>query len=371
MCTKRYLGRKKGDIILKLFLDKQRTYENTELAVLMVLNGLHSKKHDYLFTSVMEIAYTMTGYWIDKRNSDRRLYNNIKNGLSGLADKEYIKILDVKDDNYVISNDGLEVDTEKVKFTVVELWEMQKIFNNVKMPFNVFTFFVNLVETINGTTKEWHMPQDDMAYLWGCSKRTVNDYLNQLVELKLIYVYKHKKRKADGTYHKINNSYGRYADRECVIEAAQDYVSNVECVDFFERIDRRSIKLRYNAYCDGAKKYKENPDLVLDLYKECLLYNKSLKNNPVEGVYDGEWKKGEALDLSVFPDDIVNLVIKDNKSKKKIVDQWGEADPMIYDFNEEEILEMPTLGGTQSDKDIDLIDIDSLYETDDSLLELY
>lgn len=64
--------------------------------------------------------------------------------------------------------------------------------------------------------------------------------------------------------------------------------------------------------------------------------------------------------------------VSKNKDKIEVSesDYWGEPDVM-HNFSEEEILEMPTLGGTQSDKDIDLIDIDSLYETDDSLLELY
>ena len=45
------------------------------------------------------------------------------------------------------------------------------------------SFFVDLVGTINNKAKEWHMSQDDMASQWGCDKRTVNDYLEQLEEL--------------------------------------------------------------------------------------------------------------------------------------------------------------------------------------------
>ena len=35
------------------------------------------------------------------------------------------------------------------------------------------------------------MSQDDMAVLWGASKRTINDYLEQLENMELIYVYRH------------------------------------------------------------------------------------------------------------------------------------------------------------------------------------
>ena len=164
---------------------------------------------------------------------------------------------------------------------------MQKIFSETSKPFNVFVFFVNLIGTINNKTKEWHMSQDDMASLWGASKRTVNDYLEQLEKMKLIYVYRHKKRRSNGTYYKLNNSYGRYCYKDAVIAEALKYSDAVECEDFVEKLDRRAIKLRYNAYCEGAKKYND-PAAVIALYRECLAYNKSLKYKPVEGCYDGE-----------------------------------------------------------------------------------
>ena len=234
--------------------------------------------------------------------------------------------------NYIISNDGLEVNTEKEKFIVVELWEMQKIFSESNKPFNVFLFFVNLIGTINNKTKEWHMSQDDMAVLWGASKRTVNDYLDQLEKMQLIYIYRHKKRRLNGTYYKLNNSYGRYCDREAVIAEALKYSDTVECEDFVEKLDTRAIKLRYNAYCEGAKKYINNTAAVIALYRECLAYNKSLKYKPVEGYYDGEYKQGELLDLLVFPDEVRN----------EVDDNWGDPVPMEHDFSIEEILDMPT-----------------------------
>ncbi|SET54430.1 hypothetical protein SAMN05443270_0433 [Lacrimispora sphenoides] len=135
--------------------------------------------------------------------------------------------------------------------------------------------------------------------------------------MQLIYVYRHRKRRADGTYHKINNSYGRYVDRDYIIAEAQGYANSVESEDICEKLDRRSIKLRYNAFCTGAKKYKDNLVGVYDLYNECLKYNKSLEFKPIIGTYDGEWKQGELLDLSVFPDEA--------KVKNS---QWGIDDPL-------------------------------------------
>ena len=320
---------------MKIFIGKSKDSDVKEIAVLSALNGLQSKKQDYLITSIDTLFYFLSKRFPKKSTKkDRIMIENIRTGIQSLAERKIIKILDQSGDNYIISNDGLEVNTEKEKFTVVELWEMQKIFSESNKPFNVFTFFVNLIGTINNKTKEWHMSQDEMASLWGASKRTINDYLEQLEKMQLIYIYRHKKRRANGTYQKLNNSYGRYCDKDAVIAEAQKYSDTVECEDFVEKLDRRAIKLRYNAYCNDAKKYRNNFDAEVDLCRQSIAYNKSLKYKPVEGCYDGEYKQGELLDLSVFSDEVRNAVD----------DNWGKPVPMEHDFSIEEISDMPVTG---------------------------
>lgn len=288
--------------MLKIFISKEIDLDSKELSVIAALNGLYSNKQDYLITSVSGIGYFISGSFLNKSvKRDRRIADNIKGALQSLNDRKIIEIVEQDGDNYIISNNGLEVDTENQKFVVVELWEMQHIFTYAKMPFNLFTFFVDLVGTINNKMKEWHMSQDDMASQWGCSKRTVNDYLEQLEEMKLIYLYRHRKRRTDGTYHKVNNSYGRYADASFVIQEAEKYVESVECEDDYEKIDRRSIKLRYNAFGNGAKRYQNNPAAIMQLLEECRKYNKSLDYKPIETLdSDGKFKEANKLDLSVF-----------------------------------------------------------------------
>lgn len=68
------------------------------------------------------------------------------------------------------------------------------------------------------------------------------------------------------------------------------------------------------------------------MYRQCIAYNKSLKYKPVEGVYEGEYKQGELLDLSVFP----------NEVRSEADDNWGEPISMEQDYTIEEILDMPT-----------------------------
>ena len=316
--------------MLKLFIGKSKELDDKEISVLAALNGMYSVRWEQVVTSIDCIGYFITGRFLKTyTQKERTILQNIRAGIQSLADRKIITILEQSGDNYVISSEGLKVESNKEKFTIVDLWEMQKIFSESNKPFNVFVFFVNLIGTINNKTKEWHMSQDDMAASWGASKRTVNDYLEQLEKMQLIYVYRHKKRRANGTYHKLNNSYGRYCDRDAVIAEAQKYSETVECEDFCEKIDRRAVKLRYNAYCDGAKKYINNPTAVIALYRECVAYNKSLEYRPVEGAYDGEWKQGEPLDLLVFPDEVRN----------QADDNWGE----VIDFSIEEMLDMPVM----------------------------
>ena len=318
---------------MKLFLDKQLNTNDKETSILAILNGMYSNKYNHLSTSVSLIGYEMTGKFLKTSNKrERTIIDGIKSAIHSLIGKGIIEVLNQNNDNYIFTGKGLEVNSDKKKFVVVEQWEMQSIFERANKPFNVFSFFCSLIGTVNNQTKEWHMSQDEMATLWGYGKETINDYLEQLEKMQLIFVYRHKKRRANGTYYKLNNSYGRYCDKDAIIAEAQKYSDTVECEDFFEKLDRRAIKLRYNAYCGGTKKYINNFDAEVDLCRQCIAYNKSLKYKPVEGVYEGEYKQGELLDLSVFPDEVRN----------EVDDNWGEPNSMEHDYTVEEILDMPT-----------------------------
>lgn len=307
----------------KIFINKGNCYDEQELAVIAVLNLIHNKKYENVVTSIQSIAYFMCGRFPKTGiRKDRTLMDNIRKGIKSLQEQNIISVLTQDGDNYVFSNKGLEVDTQNSYFVVIELREMQKIFQNASKPFAAFMFFFLLVGTINNTTKEWHMSQDEMTVAWGCGKGTVNKYLTELESLELIYVYRHRCRRADGTYHKLNNSYGRFADKKEIINAATEYADTVVCEEFSEKIDRRSIKLRYNAFCEGSKKYDDIEE-VKKLYSDCLKYNDSIKKNPIAGTYEGEYKEGGELNLSVFPKFEIDCEFDNN---------WGEPDHIDNDI---------------------------------------
>ena len=235
---------------MKLFLDKQLNTNDKETAILAILNGMYSKKYDHLSTSISLIGYEMTGKFLKTSNKrERTIIDGIKGAVKSLIDKGIVEVINQDNDNYIFAGKGLEVNSDQKKFVVLEQWEMRCIFEKANKPFNVFSFFCSLIGTINNQTKEWHMPQDEMVTLWGYGKETVNDYLEQLEKMQLLYIYRHKKRRSNGTYYKLNNSYGRYYDKDAIIAEALKYSDTVECEDFVEKLDRRAIKLRYNAYC--------------------------------------------------------------------------------------------------------------------------
>lgn len=298
---------------MDVFVSKDLNLNSCELAVMLVLNYLQTDKHDFIYTDVNQIGYVLTGRLINLRNKDKSLVNNrdrtisknIKKGLESLIKHKHIKMIEQNNSTYVISNKDskIKVDSKEGNFITIELWELQAIFRNnekdkdISNPFILLMFFINLIGTINNNTKEWHMSQDDMVASFGGSKSTINEYLRQLEKLQLIYVYRPNKRRSDGTFHNINNSYGRYADKDKIISAAKSYIENIECEDIKSKLDRRSISLRYNAFVNGSKKYKDNQELVLQLFYDCIKYNESLKNNPIS---NRDFSLKDGLDLSEF-----------------------------------------------------------------------
>ncbi len=109
--------------MLKLFIGKSYELNEKEMAVLSALNGMHNNKMEQVITSTECIGYFITGRFLKTYSQkERTILQNIRVGIQSLADRKIITILDQSGDNYVISNEGLKVDTDKEKFVVVNLW---------------------------------------------------------------------------------------------------------------------------------------------------------------------------------------------------------------------------------------------------------
>jgi len=330
------------DVDIGIRKDLQPQYTGEEIAVFLILNYLQNDKTDNLFISVDAIGYFLTGRFIDSQ-ADKNLIKGIKSGFKGLKKEEDIHILEQNRNNYIIDSKSCRVDTQNYRFIIVHLWEIQKIFSSLgAYGFNVLRFFVNIIGTINGNSKSWHMTQDDMVLSWGFSKNTVNDYLNKLEELELLYTFRSKARKADETFHRVGNVYGRYNDKDLVRQEGIQYLSTVPnrpIKNYF--IDRTSIKLRYNHFVNGSKKYNDRKE-VDKLRKDCIRYNDSFKDFPNDNI--------DFLDLSVFKDyGFEDIPVYESKKVNKRGsdsdnDDWGEPNSIgsgDNDFTIEEILDMP------------------------------
>ena len=320
--------------------DMQPQYTGEEIAVFLVLNYLQENKHDELFVSIDNVGYCLTGKFIDSQ-VDKNLIKGIKKGFEGLKKEEDIIILDHNKNNYIIDGKSCYIDTKKFHFIIIQLWEIQKIFSSLgAYGFNVLRFFVNIIGTINGNSKSWHMTQDDMVLSWGFSKNTVNEYLCKLEELKLLYTFRSKARKADETFHRVGNVYGRYNDKDLVRQEGIQYLSTVPNHPIQKHFyPRTSTKLKYNNFLKGSKKYDDRKE-VEDLFLACVGYNDSFKDFPNDNI--------DYLDLSVFKKYGFNIPIyeskKSNNNKFTSDDDWGEPNSMETEDNNftiEEILDMP------------------------------
>ncbi len=176
----------------------------------------------------------------------------------------------------------------------------------------------------------------------------------KLEELELLYTFRSKARKADETFHRVGNVYGRYYDKELVIQEGIHYLSTVpnHPIKPFH-FNRTSVKLKYNNFLHGSKKYNSLEE-VEKLYKECIRYNESFKDFPNDNI--------DYLDLSVFKEYGFDILIyeskKSNKNKITSYDDWGESNSMETEDNKfivEEILDMPIQSDLISeDKDADV-----------------
>ena len=341
------------DVDIGIRKDLQPQYTGEEIAVFLILNYLQNDKNENLFISVESIGYFLTGRFIDSQ-TDKNLIKGIKRGFEGLKKEEDVTILEQNRNNYIINSMSCRVDTKKYNFIIIQLWEIQKIFSSLgAYGFNVLRFFVNIIGTINGNSKSWHMTQDDMVLSWGFSKNTVNEYLCKLEELKLLYTFRSKARKADETFHRVGNVYGRYKDKDLVRQEGIQYLSTVpnHPIKPFH-FNRTSVKLKYNNFLHGSKKYNSLEE-VEKLYKECIRYNESFKDFPNDNI--------DYLDLSVFKEYGFDIPIYENKksNKNKIIDDdWGEPNSMETqdnNFSIEEILNMPIESDLVSeDKSVDI-----------------
>lgn len=292
-----------------IFITKEKEFEKNEFAVMAILNLLINTRLDLLCITVKEICYYLTGKILGNTTAERNMKKAVKESFESLIRKQYLDC-EIVDNHYLIQSRSAQVNTEKETFIYMEVNDIFKIFKYGHSPFDVFWFYCQLLSKINNNSKTYMLSIDWIAEHWHMSKTTICKYFGILEELHLIYVHRYKGHPID-SYHNVPNVFGRYKDKANVIEEANDYWDSMGAVLYYEKLDRRSIKQKYNAFMSGSKKY-EDPDQRYALYMKCLEYNNSLKYLKEMG------KDVRELDLSVFdtnnPDSPCFDILKDWES---------------------------------------------------------
>lgn len=374
----------------KIFLNntviKNLHLDNYDIAVYVALRSLYDSKMDSQVVTFNMIAYTLFG----NRNYTKYTVNHIKSAFDNLKSAKLIRKTDsYSSTEFIVDMSGLHFEqntSNGVYYTVITLDEVRRIMNidTNKDNFAILRYFIILISSIchdkgtydHSSGYDAHtdfvgfMTLDTLADWCRTTKARIIEYNSILETEKIIYTYRHKQNKKDketGQIMSFSNHYGRYEDKQWIIQFANEYVAtyNLKETEMLVKAEKSKVNKRYaaiyNLLVKDFDKYIGNfsdVDLI-GTYK--YIHSKNVCNekklNGVEentATYDDILSKIKNEDL--FDDipcvvDYVNKIIgkKKNKEQRKhnLIntfqnDNWGEPNSMENDFSIGEILDMPT-----------------------------
>lgn len=189
------------------------------------------------------LAYLLSGLY----HVDSKLTNAICNGVDGLAEKNLITIVhkNNKNDEWIINlaqlkkENWISKDNSNKKFySAIDEMDIHKILNYNKNYYtksiSLVKFYSYLLSTLsktNGTnwTKGVGFTSiGEMSDTICHSTKTVSQYLKQLEEMKLIFIYRSKDmiKYSSGEINMITHTYGKYTDKEVIIKAGREHDAN-------------------------------------------------------------------------------------------------------------------------------------------------
>lgn len=352
---------------------------------------LYNKTTSVDCVSVNRLAYAL----VCDMDYEKVLIDSLVRGIAELSGGSYITIrkdLSTKASyEYVLDLSAIWLDTDKDKFIIVSPNEVYKIMTCkevMKKKISMLKYFMALVSTFDWSldSKIGHMSQQFIADQADNSVRTCQRYNEILEEMEMIFVYKSNDKVRIGDKLKqIKNCYSRFEDKRI----CEMYASNYENMYGVEHKivaskknksqadHNRRLGAIYNQICFGNTDYDE--ETIKEVYKYITNKNKALQED-----IDAKYAQTYLTDSDVAYVEKLESQIRDTSifeqfdfigQSNNFTDQWGEPDPMEKDYSIEEILDMPTVSEVQTEgsktDDTDLIDIDSLYEEDTSLQDLY
>lgn len=381
----------------KLFLNnaviKDLHLDNYDIAVYIALRSLFDTQIASQIITFNMIAYILYG----NRNYTKYTVNHIKAALEKLESKKLIKKVDsFSTTEFIVDMRGLHFEQNTGKgtfYTMISLEEVHRIMNidTKKDNFAILRYFIILISSIchdkgtydHSSCYDAHtdfvgfMTLDTLAQWCGTTKARIIEYNSILEAEKIIYTYRHSQNKKDkktGQIMSFSNHYGRYEDKQWIIQFANEYVStfNLKETETLVKGEKSSINKRYaaiyNLLAKDFDKYIGNFSDVelIETYKYIHgknLCNKKKLKDIEEGTafYDNILSKIKNEDL--FDDipcvvDYVNRMTEKKRAKEKrrrnlvntiSEDNWGEPVSMEHDFSIEEMLDMPTEGEVQNE----------------------
>lgn len=376
----------------KLFLNNAVTRDinlnDYEIAVYVALRSLYDSQKEMQYITYNSVAFEL----YNNLQISRRCMNHIKAALNSLIEKGIIKKIDSYSTNEFIidmSNLRFEQNTEKgIFYTVITLEEVHRIMNidTKKDNFAILRYFIILISSIchdKGTYNhssgyEAHndfvgfMTLDTLADWCRTTKARIIEYNSILEAEKIIYTYRHKQNKKDketGQIMSFSNHYGRYEDKQWIIQFANEYVAtyNLKETETLVKAEKSKVNKRYAAIYNllvkdfdkyignfsdvdlvGTYKYIHSKNVcnekkLCEVDEGTAAYNDILGNIKNEDLFD---------DIPCVVDYVNKLVEKKRRvegRKHNLVyavsdDNWGEPVSMEHDFPVGEMLVMPTEG---------------------------
>ncbi len=376
----------------KLFLNnaviKDLHLDNYDIAVYIALRSLFDTQMDSQIITFNMIAYTLYG----NRNYTKYIVNHIKVALKKLESKKLIKKVDsYSSTEFIVDMRGLHFEqntSNNVFYTVITLDEVHSVMNidTKKDNFAILRYFIILISSIchdKGTYNHYagceehtdfvgFMTIDTLAGWCGTTKARIIEYNGILETEKIIYTYRHNQNKKDketGQIMSFSNHYGRYEDKQWIIQFANEYVAkfNLKETETLVKAEKSKVNKKYAAIYNLLEKdfdkYIVNfsdSDLIGTykyIHSKNLCNEKKLKDTE-EGsaIYDDTLSKIKNEDLFDDIPCVVDYVNKKAERKRNIEqkrhnlscivsgnDNWGEPVSMEHDFSVEEILDMPVM----------------------------
>ncbi len=379
----------------KLFLNnsviKNVNLSDYEIAVYVALRNLYDSQKVMQYITYNSVVFEL----YNSLKISRRYLDHIKSALNSLVEKGIIKkINSYSSTEFIVDMSGLHFEqntSNGVFYTVITLEEVHRIMNidTNKDNFAILRYFIILISSIchdKGTYDHsdcygvhtdfvGFMTLDTLANWCGTTKARIIEYNSILETEKIIYTYRHKQNRKDketGQIMSFSNHYGRYEDKDWIIQFANEYVAtfNLKETETLVKAEKSRINKRYaaiyNLLVKDFNRYINNfSDMeLIETYKyihgKNICNEKELKNIE-EGTAAYDEILGKIKNEDLF-DDIPCVVAYVNrkaeqkrdmeKRKNNLVnaisdDNWGEPVSMENDFSIEEILDMPTEGEVQ------------------------